>query len=392
MAEVKGLSLQERDRRWALLRAEMGKRDVGALVVFPHGLTGDALFVANREGAVVFPREGEPTLFTRRAEPPAGPNAWLRDVRGGAPGVVFASYIDGVVARLKELGLDGKRIAVAGLERGLYTLVRQPEGTANHASVEAVRKAAPRSTLVDGTPILGEARYVKSEEEIEIIRRSVQIGEASAGVLAKMAAPGVPAAQVCAAMIYEQLRGGAFPTHVAWQGNEWGQPAPRIVGLPPGVIKQGWFFNNEIEPAVQGYTCQVDQPVSVGQPPQLAQELLELGRKAFERACTLMRPGASWAQVIAEVEALGDGAEYGVGFLCHGRGLGDEGPLIVPGYPNDHVKDERIRANTVFILKPHAYVPGRQSENNVTWGDTVVVREDGAVRLGTRPYEIGVAG
>ena len=62
-------------------------------------------------------------------------------------------------------------------------------------------------------------------------------------------------------------------------------------------------------------------------------------------------------------------------------------PLIVPGYRQEQVRNDPIRTNTVFVLKPYAYVPD-QCVYNVTWGDSVVVREDSAQRLGTRPYVI----
>jgi hypothetical protein len=52
--------------------------------------------------------------------------------------------------------------------------------------------------------------------------------------------------------------------------------------------------------------------------------------------------------------------------------------------------DDPIRANTVFVLKPYAYRGETAWSDpayrfNTTWGDSVVVRERGAERLGTRP-------
>lgn len=138
-----------------------------------------------------------------------------------------------------------------------------------------------------------------AEEEIDAIRRSVEIAEASADALVEHARPGASETAVYASMVFEQVRRGAFPPHVAWHGGLWGQPAPRIVGAPPHTMQPGWFMNNEIEPAVQGYTCQIDQPVCVGPIPPLAQDLIELGKTAFEQACELMRPGATWGDVVA---------------------------------------------------------------------------------------------
>ncbi len=391
------LSQQERDRRWALVRRLMAEQGIDVLVAFPQWMEGDALYLANRAGAVVFPAEGPPILVSARAESSGRPGSWIEHVQGATEtGTTAAPWGQAVARCLRELGADRKRIAIAGLRGGVYTLVRQPEGYANYTSVAEIREALPEAAIVDGTPIMTEARYVKSEEEIEALRRSVLIAEASADALAEHARPGVSAAEVYGYMVFEQLRRGADPPHVAWVGGPWGAPAPRALGAPPGTIEAGWFINNEIEPAVAGYTCQIDQPVCVGSPPALAQDMFDVGKEAFVRACELMRPGATWGQVEQEVQKLAAGSKFKLEFLLHGRGLGNDGPMLIPTDTHDHVKDDPIRANTIFILKPYAYPadgPNYDDRHryNVTWGDSVVVTESGARRLGTRPHQLVAA-
>jgi Xaa-Pro aminopeptidase len=377
----------ERDRRWTTLRTNMADAGVDMLVVLPHdAFMGDVLFVANRVGAVVFPREGEPTLFLRRAEP-ADPGSWISAVQSGPPGLLFAPYGELVANHLAAVHADGRCIAVAGLRGGTYTLVRQPEGIVLYTAVQRIQTAVPNSKIVDGTSILGEARYPKSDEEVGILRESVRIAEASAAALQAHAVPGATEASVYAVMMQAQAERGAFP-HVAWQGTSWGTPARRTVGPPPQVIHSGWVINNEIEPGVRGYTAQIDQPLFVGPAPALAAELFELGKKAFEHACQVMCPGATWGDVIDQVEALAAGTEYRLQWLAHGRGLGDEGPLLIPGDVPEALRRDRVRARAALVVKPYAYVPGQPAQYNVTWGDTVLVTGSGARRLGTRPHAL----
>jgi len=391
---AKGFSLAERDRRWARVRELMAGQGLEVLIAFPQWMAGDALYLADRQGAVVFPLEGQPILISPRAEPNPAPEAWIRDVRPAtASGTTAVPFGKAVADCIRDLGAGDRRVGVAGLRGGLYTLVRQPEGYANYTSVAEIRDALPGATIADGTPVMTEARYVKSEEEIDAIRHSVRIAEASADALAEHARPGVSEAEVYAHMMFEQHRLGAEVGHVAWVGGMWGEPKPRTAGPPPGVIRTGWFVTNEIEPMVHGYTCQIDQPVSVGPAPQVARDLFDMGKAAFERACEVMRPGATWGEVEEQVRAVTKGTKYGIEFLLHGRGLGNDGPMLIPTDTHDHVKDDPLRANTVFILKPYAY---RDSEVHydprhtfeVQWGDSVVVREHGAERLGTRPNEL----
>ncbi|HEY7065869.1 MAG TPA: M24 family metallopeptidase [Chloroflexota bacterium] len=395
-----GFSVQERDRRWQRLRELMARQQVDVLLVFPRWMPGDALFVANRLGTVIFPQDGEPSFVNPRPGGRATTDAWIADQRVATTSGTTAVPFGGSAAKvLRERGLDRGRIAVAGLRGGPYTLVRQPEGYVNYSSLRDVQEALPQAELVDGTPILTEARYVKSEEEIAVLRRSVEIAEASAAALVEYARPGVPAAEVYAQMMAAQWRHGVDNAHVAWVGGPWGARKGRSVASPPGVLENGWIINNEIEPSVQGYTCQVDAPVCVGPAPDEAQEMFVLGQQAFLRACQRMRPGTPWSEVIQATEAVGAGGKCRVEFLVHGRGLGDEGPMFIPTdeHPRNPLWNDPIRANTVFILKPYAYRAGEPRENfsyetNVTWGDSVVVREHGAERLGTRPHALIATG
>src|SRR5205823_9872977 len=109
---LKGFTREERDRRWAKLRELMAQQGVDVLLVFPRWMPGDALFIANTLGAVIFPREGEPTLIAPRAvrNPPA--DAWIQDIRSANPsGSPAAAPGAGVAAGLREVKAGGKRIS-----------------------------------------------------------------------------------------------------------------------------------------------------------------------------------------------------------------------------------------------------------------------------------------
>ncbi len=74
----------------------------------------------------------------------------------------------------------------------------------------------------------------------------------------------------------------------------------------------------------------------------------------------------------------------------HGRGAGDDGPIIT-----GHAKDPKqlgvpVRERMVFILKPQVHTAS--DSHNITWGDTVVVTPSGGRRLGTREHGIVIAG
>jgi Xaa-Pro aminopeptidase len=73
----------------------------------------------------------------------------------------------------------------------------------------------------------------------------------------------------------------------------------------------------------------------------------------------------------------------------HGRGAGDDGPIITPHARNPKQLGVAMRENMVFICKPSAI--SADGEYTCQWGDTVVVTKNGGRRLGKRPHELAVA-
>jgi Xaa-Pro aminopeptidase len=388
---------EDRDRRWRKTREEMAKRGIDLLLVVPpRQYPGDALFLANRYGPVIFPLEGEPIFVNPRPLASVPPDAWIQDVRAATTTGTTAVPTGAAVASiLREREVGRKRVAISGLRGGPYTYVRQPEGNLNYTTIEEIKAALPEAEIMDGTPITSEARYVKSESEIAVLQRSVDIGEVCFETMLEQAHQGVAEADIYAQMVLTQIRLGA-EAHIGWGAGPWGKPLERAVAAPAGTLQPGWVIKNEVEPGVRGYTCQVDQPAIVGPIPPEAQELFDLGAAAFSRACQVMKPGATWREVWRGAKAVAQGqSRYAVEYLMHGRGLGDEGPMFIP--TDDHeahpLADDPVRENTVFILKPYAYkVDGHRDDwtngFNVTWGDTVRVTANGAVRMGRRPQTL----
>ena len=76
----------------------------------------------------------------------------------------------------------------------------------------------------------------------------------------------------------------------------------------------------------------------------------------------------------------------------HGRGAGDDGPIITDSSKNARDLEAALKENMVLIFKPSAETPPGMPRSICTWGDTVVVTKSGGVRLGTFPHELAVSG
>ena len=389
-------SVEERDRRWRRVREEMVKANVDLLLVLSQWMAEDALYLANQTGAVVFPLDGEPALIvggegSNRALSGEG---WIADRSSATPrGSTRVAFGEAVARKITERGITAKRVAIAGLEGHHLVLVRQPEGTVSYTAVKNAMTALPGAELVDGSPIVGEARHQKSEEELAFIRDAVRIAEIGGAALLREARAGVAQGNVFAAMSTDMLKAGAGEgTMLSWCAGPWGEHKWRYTAPPPGLVGQSWFIDTEIGPTRRGYNSQTEDPLVVGPVNDEAQAIWDLGKEAFYRLCESMKPGATWGEATREVKKLETKA-LGVEFLIHGRGLGNEGPMLIPVDTHKPFQNMPIVESSVFILKPYAFpnrpdYPHVTRSHSVTWGDTVVVRKNGAERLGTRPHEL----
>src|SRR5215216_3306402 len=121
--ELPRLSLQERDRRWALVREKMAERGLDCIVLWGWPTMWD-FYTANARylcpvggnaefNVLVFPASGEPTCIVQMPtflEGWRSAQDWVSDIRPRSK-----SWADSVATRLQELKLDGGRIGMDGL-------------------------------------------------------------------------------------------------------------------------------------------------------------------------------------------------------------------------------------------------------------------------------------
>ncbi len=391
-------SLAERERRWSALRQLMAQQELDAIVA-PQNSGHSTDFQANSRWisqcggggdadiAVVFPRVGDVTVVATSAKPrwPTVQN-WVTDVREAR-----RNYGRVIVERLKEL--NPRRIGIAGLGGG----TRTPEGTVLHGTLRQIADALPRASLVDATDPLAELRYVKSDEEIAFLARSREIIELGTQAEIAHAKPGVSDWLVWAESMSAMLRGGSEMTvHFNWVS---GPRPPRTLTRPSHrTLQPGDIIFNELEASWGGYRAQAVVPVAVGQPDPVYTELMKIQRELFYDMLERLKPGTSLgelqercASLCSQVAPKTGPAAGATGLLTmHGRGAGDDGPIITGSAKDPKQLAVPLRERMVFILKPQVHSAG--DTHNITWGDSVVVTAQGGRRLGTREHGIAIAG
>jgi Xaa-Pro dipeptidase len=394
-------SLAERDRRWRAVRELMARQGIDVIVAPNNSgnstdFQADSRYLTHCGGggdadvAAVFPLEGEVTAIATSAKLRwLAVQEWTRDVREAN-----RRYGKVIVERLKELELVNRRIGITGL--GDVDGTRTPEGTILYRVWKQVREAFPDAELVDATPILNQVRYVKSQEEIDALSKSMAIIELAYEAEAEAARPGVRDWDVWAATMYALMRNGSeFPVHYNWVS---GKNPPRTLTRPSlRILERGDIIMNDLEASWIGYRAQGVQPVFVQEVDAVYRELINVQREVFNRVCAGMKPGITAGELGKITERAGKKAAPKSGpatgasaaLTMHGRGAGDDGPIVIHSTSTPRQLDVELLENMVFICKPSVTTADRAYR--LTWGDTVVVTGRGARRLGKRAHEIVIA-
>jgi Xaa-Pro aminopeptidase len=384
-------SIQERDRRWGRVRELMARAGIDVIACLPSTNNHDRgqqdvryltqLGENSDEVTVVFPREGEVTAWLSRGGVWPSSN-WFTDMRAGRRGSGGRT----VVERLKEMGFERGTIGIPSLSGSLLAHIRQAEGEANWQSVEIIKQAFPNARVVSACDVLGEARYVKSEEEIEFIRKGTEVAEATMRAAIDSARAGVSERHVFGRMMFANAdAGGSFPPMLGWISGPFGNTYHRLEQPSFRKLQLGDVMLLEMEGRWGGYAAQIDDTFSIGPAHQDLKDGMKLSFESFNRVFEAMRPGVTVGELIKAGDVSGMNGRGTASLTMHGRGTGDDGPLVT-GNRSPELLALQLLEGCSMVIKPSARVDGKPDHGR--WGETVVIRKNGAERLGTRPQEL----
>lgn len=395
-AEVtwRGYSLAERDWRWNAVRQNAARAGLDC-VFMPlcvdgknlhlsleqaRGTRSDGRFLTQMENAaVVLPTDGRPPIVIN--DRGAG-NNWIPEARPASRGS-RGSWAPAMAEALIDAGMERARIGVPGLGRGKVTHGRAIAGVVNHSSYAEVMRRLPSATFEDATDVLGYARYVKSDEQIACLRRGAAIAAAGIEKMAEVARPGVPEGIVYARVMRRMLELGSeyYPMAFYTGPNESGERLPRFEDPPIDRVLQPMYrITNEVDAVWGGLVAQELQPILLGPIPEEWKPVVELQREIYEGGLAVMKPGSSFADLIAFTNGLGERRGIKSLILMHGRGYGDDGPLLTPqDRTYERVRDVRMEKGNVFVWKPIAMSADERIQ--FSWGGCVLVTEKGGEQL-----------
>ena len=104
--------------------------------------------------------------------------------------------------------------------------------------------------------------------------------------------------------------------------------------------------------------------------PDYYEPVIELHRECYQKALEMMKPGVTFGEFADFVNNYGD-ARGKLSITMHGRGYGDDGPMVMGTDLPDRVRNASFQKNATFIFKPSANGPDPRARFG--WGGCVVV-------------------
>jgi Xaa-Pro aminopeptidase len=373
-----GYSLAERDRRWRAVRENASKAGFDCILV-PLGNGVDGRYMTQlRCSAMALPTDGRPPIVIadRRSN-----NAWVPE-----PWQTGREWAEPMGEALLDLGMERARVGVVGLKGGSVTHCSSVDGVVNHTALNQVMSKLPHATFEDATDVVGQVRYVKSDEEIVFVRRSAAVAEEGLDELINLARPGVDAGLLYADVIARLLESRSEYYPLALTIEPVGTLKPiRYTNPPIGRrLESNSLINNEVNAILGAQLTQLCQPILLGQIPDEWKPVIELQKEVYEASLTLLKPGTTIGAPKEFVNTFGATRKMKTVIQMQGCGYGDDGPLLTPKSRPDGLRDLRIEKGNAFVWKPIAMTSDERIQ--FAWGGPVIVTDRGCEALFTRPH------
>jgi len=276
---------------------------------------------------------------------------------------------------LASLGLQASNIGIIGLRR------------MNALLYEAFKKELSKATFKDVAGILNDFMMVKSDEEIALMKKASEIGDAAVEAAVDIVKVGMKEYELLAEIEYVVRSKGAeddfsllgtAPNGVGEIANE--HPPTRR------EIKKGDFIALEVSPFYKGYLIQKVRNIVIGPITKDIEASYDLYFKAYEKGIETAKEGVPCSEVARAMDEVIISAGYAdycrpPYFRVRGHGVG-LGLLGVP--PGSLIKgnETKLRSGATLAIHPSQFLPTKEGVMMYrTIGDTFVIRMEKAEPL-----------
>ena len=388
----------EYERRRAEIRSWMDERGLDSLIIFGNGglwggNTANIAYLSNYFGmfmtylAFFADPDEEPTLYSglsNHLQYIAEVSA-VDDIR-----LMLPDPPKQLADRVNEAGYGDGTTGVVALDRRYkYSVPYEHQITLEEELNGEIRDVT--------TEFVMEVHAVKSDEEIEWIRKGARFCDLGMEALVEAAEPGVREYELDAKMKYAyQKEGGehafSFINSAPMEGAEPGE-AITWKHASSRKIREGDIITTEFSASYHGHSGQLHRPIAVGRPPTPEyEEMWDIAVETYEGMLDALKPGNT-AQDVADATAPLEDSEYKIyDVLLHGFGnayihpfIGTPSSNYWPGGEDDLTANWEFKENMTAVIQPN--IVSEDETRCFQIGTTVAIREDGAEVLQKFPLE-----
>ncbi|WP_258960807.1 M24 family metallopeptidase [Paenibacillus aquistagni] len=403
MTGLPAYSLAERDRRWNLANQLMEEEQVDALIVygdregaFPAVFNPDTYFTNERPGSIViFPKGEEPisVVFLATAVEDhiqaryTNTQGWIR------PENMYVGKMGGhIVSILEQRGLAESSFGVIGLEPYPPYYF---DGAIPYNTWNSIQKGLPHAVFKPVGRRFFALSAVKSQEELDVLRRSARIGEQMCQAMLEATKPGVRENEIyAAAMNACAMHAGFTASILMGSGPEfvgWGLPAWTYRPEEPRIIQEGDIILAEVFSSFGMLETQHQPSIAVGEVHPDFELAAAAARQSYENGVKELAHGALFGDVVKAMnKPMQEVSGWHVHPLIHSInpfgliGVGDEIARLpeAKDYGNVHPipsigLDTELKAGMVFAFEPNCAI----GKKVINLGGTVIVGEQGGIEL-----------
>ena len=381
----------EFDRRRKIIQTEMEKRSLDALCVFSPAqvfyLTGFSFIATERPiGAIYRPGRDSVSLFVPLLEVEHAEEAHVDLVHTYDEYPGKEHPMKHFVRLLVDLKLEGSRIGV------------DADGYAGGYGYVGPRLSELISSdVVAAKNLIERLMWVKSDEEIGLIRESCKWGDLAHRLLQKYSAARLVETDVSfrasheASMQmvdtlgpeYRSMRFGSFPAHADYRGQIGAQSAIPHSITTNAILNVGDVLVTGAASEVGGYLSELERTMILGTPTEEQWRFFNLMLGVMELAFESIQPGVRCSDVdcaVSDYYRQHDIVKHWRHHTGHGIGYGmHEAPFLDVG------DDTPIEPGMVLTIEPGIYVPGFAGFRH---SDTVLVTDTGIEILTSYPRDL----
>lgn len=280
------------------------------------------------------------------------------------PGMVFKSYKD-IVDKYTPKG-SFKKLGIVG-----WAITPLPV-------VTSIKAQFPQVELVKADSIFLPQRFVKSENELNCMRKAYSVAELAVEAIINEIKPGMTELQVIGIAQREIYKnGGEYEGHSLYCF--CGLSTNNAISRPThNKIVANEIIQLNIGARVSGYSSSVGLPISIGPLPERKKKLVDFGLEAHLKTIEMMAAGKSASSVVKEYEAWVKSRGFEKYMLygpCHAIGMMEvEQPWM------ESTSNFELQQNMTFQVDTFF----KDYDFGLRWENGVIVKDGGVEMLSSR--------